>query len=165
MFLYCTYTVISVVSIAIFIFKSSKCAQWLLSKVNKNKLRSDIIFALFILFSIFVFSYICSDAIYTSTNSTVQKNQTLSIIVDSFFLSIFIPVIIMKIARQWIYSERNVFSYKDDADVVWYLIKPLDKENFIVGDSWDEDKCTKIRFASFEEIKAEVILIEEKVYK
>lgn len=163
--LYYIYVVVFVASIALFIFKSSKLAQWLLSKVNKNKLRSDVIFALLILFSIFIFSYICSDAIYNSTNPTVQKNQTLSIIVDSLFLSIFIPSIIIKIARQWIYSEGNVFSYKDDADVVWYLIKPLDKDNFIVGDNWDEDKCTKIRFASFDEIKTEVIMIEEKVYK
>ena len=128
---YGIFSIIILFSFLLFLFDRFKFFKDIKQKINRSERNRNIAFIVCFVITIFVFSYYCSNYIYGSTNGAIQKNKEVALLADCIVISIFIPGIIIKVLRQWIYNKGKCFSFKDDKGEVWYLIKPLNENEFI----------------------------------
>ena len=144
------------ISIALFIIRKRKKELAILKSLNENDSKFTILFAVYYTVTIIYVAYTVS----TGVQALIGNNKELTIIINIGVICLFLPGILKSLLSPWILRERNSFSFNQDGDV-WFILKVLKDNEFLVGDKSEEVECRKVKFISYEEIKKKDILIEK----
>lgn len=161
----CTKIIFDILFILIFIIplvfclirKHKKVSTYLEGSNINNKL--SIAFTTYFTVAIFTLPYTVTTAVY-GLGSMNKIEKEISIALSVVVISLFLPAFLKMAIFPWIYKEKIVFSFNDNGDL-WYIIKPLKENDFLVGDNYKEEECQKIRFISYDDIKKQEISIRK----
>ena len=144
---------IAITSILGYLLKKRKIVRSMKEMINKNNFNVGIVLLIIFISFILLFSYlICTD--YIQRISKADKETT--IIVNSFRISIFMPKMLRIMVYPWIH-KITTFYYLKDNNEIWYLLKPINGSEFLVGDHFLENECQKLKFVNFDDIKKKEI--------
>lgn len=147
------------ISIVLYYIRKHKEELSFLKKINENEGAFTIIFSFYYTIIILYVAYTIS----TGTQILYKSNKELVIVLSIGISCFLLPGILKSLISPWIYKERAIFSFNQDGDV-WFILKLIKDNEFLVGDNSDEVACKKIRFISYEEIKKKDILIDKITY-
>lgn len=122
--------------------------------INAKEQRLSVVFYFYYIIIVLSSAHIITIGVHNMNKSNKELMAVVNVGVASLLLMFFLKSLL------WMYKERTVFSFIDNGDV-WYIIKLVRDNEFIVGDKYEEEECKKIKFVSCEEVKQHEIIIEK----
>lgn len=147
---------IALISIILYFFRKHNNAISILSRINGNERKLTVIFTFYYIITILTVAYTVSTGVQTS----FENNKELIVIENVGIICLFLPGFLKSLISPWIYKERTLFRFNQDGDV-WFILKILKENEFLVGDKCEEIDCKKIKFIGYEELKKKDILIDK----
>ncbi|MDP4094282.1 MAG: hypothetical protein Q8920_13080 [Bacillota bacterium] len=147
--------IIVLLSFIIFLRRKKNKMSTFLEKLNSSENKVTIIFACYYIILILIFG--CSIAVGAQRT---DKDKEFFILFCSITMSIFIPVISKALLTPWLFKEKTIFNINENNEL-WYIIKPIKDNDFLIGDSYEENKCLKIKFIGYDELKKKEIIINK----
>lgn len=137
-------------------FMKRKIIQKLKVYINDNKIVDALIAISYIGFIIMT-----AIAGYQYTVEYKGKDAYTAAAVFMIIFSVIIPLFERTCVELWVFENKvNYFVSHDNKN--WYLIRPFNSNDFLLGDSKDEYKCKERMIVSAEFLKCKVISSEEK---
>lgn len=156
--------VLFVLSIGITAFVGCRRKYKHVSIFNKrivgNETLSDIIFYMNFIISVLTLSN------WSASNAMkIKENQFEYLIMSIVVSSVIFVILLVIISKEYISNPK--FYYLTSDSLKWYIIKPLDKDTYLLGNNQIEECCTKIKIISKEillnkEINIDTVVLIDK---
>lgn len=150
------FIVITCVSIILFFTKKRRKIKSFIETINKNEKNLTVILVIYYVFIILS----VAGLIASGANSVTNSDKEFVILLNTVLITLFLPTYMRSLFSPWIYKGVTIFSFVENEDT-WYVLKLIRENEFLVGDSFIEEKCKKLKFICYEELRKKIILINK----